>query len=183
MDYRKELQWKAVFHYYTPCDILKDSIFPLCLSVLICLIVCFGYEGSLLDLISKYSAVIWDVMANILSIMIAAFAIWISFYMTRTFDTLKKNAYGKNALNGLNASFLVGITYMVYCLIFSIVVMEISELKIPCLIDCEKYINIFVLFLLVFSSLSSIWFLKDVAKNLHNVAKYTILLNDIASKE
>lgn len=173
---KKELSWNTAFKYYTPCDIAKDSIIPFLISLVLIVITCLLYCGDYLELIYSIVPVLLDIFVSLVSILLGAFAIWISFFLSKVFELLKSTDTGVKTLNALNASFLFNITFMIVGIVFLLIILFTSQMKLCVSDSVAKYINITTLFFIYFFSLEYVWLLKDVTKNLHSVAKLSVII-------
>ena len=178
-DFYYELSWKAAFKAYSLKQFVKDSIIPSVLAIAFLVLSFVQRELSLATMIVKVSDMMIVLLPVFISILIAAFAIWISFFLSNTIDFIKKSEEGKGLLNELNASFLIEISFSIIGILFTISVLFIAGMGF--FID-DKYalvVNTIVLFILLFICFAVIWWLIYIAKNLHNIAKFTILYERI----
>lgn len=170
-----ELSWKAAFDAYGLKDLLWDSKIPFIISIILLLMTVSRTEFNEIEMIEKMCSLLLAVLPPLLSILIASFSIWISFFLSRTFEKLEENDNGRIVLYGLNASFLITILFMLISLIITILVYICLEFNLPALLIDNETGNVIILFVLYFLSIEFVWLLKDIAKNLHNVAKFAIL--------
>jgi len=178
-DFYYELSWKAAFKAYSLKQFVKDSIIPFVLAITFLVLSFIRRDLSLASIIVKVADMMIVLLPVFISILIAAFAIWISFFLSNTIDFIKKSKDGKELLNELNASFLIEISFSIIGMLFTISVLIIAGMGF--FID-EHYalmVNTIVLFLLLFICFAVIWWLIYIAKNLHNVAKFAILYERI----
>lgn len=183
VDYKSELSWKTAFRTYGFGQMCKDSKVPTVLSVIFVLLACVQDKWTLAILIEKLSSTIINIIPDFISILIASFAIWISFFLSKTIEFIKKNVKGEELLNELNASFLIEIAFSIIGMILTLCVILCCwfDFDLP---ECyAKVIDFFVLWILLFISFAILWWLIYIAKNLHNIAKFTILYESIKSKD
>lgn len=178
-DYRYELSWKAVFRNYSLCQFCKDSIVPMGLSVVFVVLAYVQNEWDTAALIEKMSEKIIDIIPDFISILIATFAIWISFFLSNTIDFIKESEGGVKLLNELNASFLIEICFSIIGAIFTLCVLQCCWLHLEVSENIARIVNFLTLFVLLFMSFAILWWLVYIAKNLHNIAKFTILYKKI----
>ncbi len=172
-----ELSWKAVFDSYGVRDMLNDLRWPCLMAIVLTVLTSIQTYVSKLDIIERLCDIIINILPDLISILIGAFAIWISFFLTSKFKGLSKDSDGRDVLNGLNASFLLEICMMLFSLLFVVVVDIFKRLDYSACECFAEVVNITTLFFLYLVCLNSIWLLKDIAKNLHNVARFAMLYN------
>ena len=178
-DFLYELSWKAAFKAYTLKQFCKDSIVPFFLTMVCMLLSLVQKTLSLSEIIVKVCDLMIALLPAFISILIAAFAIWISFFLSNTIDFIKDSDNGKILLNELNAPFLIEISFSIIGMLFTLYVLLVTEMSFTIVEFVADIINIGVLFLLLFACFAVIWWLIYIAKNLHNIAKFTILYEGI----
>lgn len=178
-DYNYELSWKAAFKAYTFKQFCKDSIIPLILVIAFTVMACCQKAQTLPEVIAEVCDIMIAILPAFISILIAAFAIWISFFLSNTIDFIKKSDEGKVLLNELNASFLIEISFSIMGMLFTLSVSLITRLGFVAEEMIAEIFNTIVLLALLFVCFAVIWWLIYIAKNLHNIAKFTILYVDI----
>lgn len=94
----------------------------------------------------------------------------------------KESEEGEGLLNELNASFLIEISFSIIGMLFTISVLLIAGMGFTIDEYYATIVNTIVLFILLFICFAVIWWLIYIAKNLHNIAKFTILYERIESK-
>lgn len=181
-DFYYELSWKAAFKAYSLKQFGKDSIIPLVLTIAFVGLSFVQKELPLVTIIVKVCDMMIVLLPVFISILIAAFAIWISFYLSNTIDFIKKSEDGKDLLNELNASFLIEISFSIIGMLFTISVLLTAGMGFNIDENYALIVNIIVLFILLFICFAVIWWLIYIAKNLHNIAKFTILYERIEDK-
>lgn len=170
-----ELSWKAIFDAYSLKDLLWDSKFPIVIAIVLLWLTPSQVDCNRVEMISKMCDLLLIVLPPLLSILIASFSIWISFFLSKAFEKLEGNENGRAVLYGLNASFLISILFMLFGLIITIFVRVCSNFNLSALMIDDETGNSIILVILYFMSVEFVWLLKDIAKNLHNVAKFAIL--------
>lgn len=174
-DFNYELSWMAAFRAYTLKQFCKDSIVPFILTLIFALLSSLQNALSLVEIILKVCDVMVNLLPAFISILLAAFAIWISFFLSNTIDFIKKNEEGKKLLNELNASFLIEIAFSIIGMLFTLSVLFFANMGFEVNDSYAEIINLFAVSFLLFICFSVIWWLIYIAKNLHNIAKFTIL--------
>lgn len=181
-DFYYELSWKAAFKAYSLKQFGKDSIIPLVLTIAFLVLSFVQKELLLASIIVKVCDMMIVLLPVFISILIAAFAIWISFFLSNTIDFIKESEEGEGLLNELNASFLIEISFSIIGMLFTISVLLIAGMGFTIDENYATIVNTIVLFILLFICFAVIWWLIYIAKNLHNIAKFTILYERIESK-
>ena len=82
----------------------------------------------------------------------------------------------------MNASFLIEISFSIIGMLFTISVLLIAGMGFTIDDNYATIVNTVVLFILLFICFAVIWWLIYIAKNLYNIAKFTILYERIESK-
>ena len=126
-DNKYELSWKAVFDAYSLKDMLWDSKVPIMIAIVLLWMTPSQIDCNAVEMISKMCDLLLTVIPPLLSILIASFSIWISFFLSKTFEKLEGNENGRAVLYGLNASFLITILFMLLGLIFTILISVCSN--------------------------------------------------------
>lgn len=170
-----EMSWRAVFKAYSLKDFLWDSKMPILVTIILVLLTPSDIEFDKVEMINKMCSMLLMILPPLLSILIASFSIWISFFLSKTFEKLEEYEDGRMVLYGLNASFLINILFMLLGLICVILITICSSFQMSVPFICDDICNTIVLSVLYFMSVEFVWLLKDIAKNLHNVAKFAIL--------
>ena len=98
-DFYYELSWKAAFKAYSLKQFVKDSIIPFVLAITFLVLSFIRRDLSLASIIVKVADMMIVLLPVFISILIAAFAIWISFFLSNTIDFIKKSKDGKELLN------------------------------------------------------------------------------------
>lgn len=173
-----ELSWRAAFKAYSLKDLLWDSKWPILIAIVLVLLTPSSIELDKVVMIDKMCSLLLMVLPPLLSILIASFSIWISFFLSKTFEKLEENENGRVVLYGLNASFLINILFMLLGLVCVILITICSDFHISNPIIDDDTCNFVVLAALYFLSVEFVWLLKEMAKNLHNVAKFAILFRE-----
>ena len=181
-DFNYELSWKAAFKAYSLKQFGKDSIIPVVLTLVFLVLSFVQKELSLASIIVKVCDMMIVLLPVFISILIASFAIWISFFLSNTIDFIKESENGKRLLNELNASFFFVFSFSIIGMLFTISVLLIAGMGFAIDGSYAAIINSIVLFMLLFICFAVIWWLIYIAKNLHNIAKFTILYNQIKNK-
>ena len=178
-DYNYELSWMAAFKAYTAKQFGKDSLVPLILAATFTAMAYLQKTLALPAMIVKVCEIMIALLPAFISILIAAFAIWISFFLSNTIDFIKKSDDGRTLLNELNASFLIEIGFSIIGMLFVLSVLLISGMGFAIEEAIAEFINTMVLLVLLFVCFAVIWWLIYIAKNLHNIAKFTILYENL----
>lgn len=181
-DFYYELSWKAAIKAYSLKQFGKDSIIPLVLTIAILVLSFAQKKLPLASIIVKVCDMMIVLLPVFISILIAAFAIWISFFLSNAIDFIKESEDGSGLLNELNASFLIEISFSIIGMLFTIFVLLIAGMDFSIDGIHATIVNTIVLSMLLFVCFAVIWWLIYIAKNLHNIAKFTILYERIESK-
>lgn len=165
--------WKAVRQSYSFCDLAKDSLFPVILSLIITYIR-YNDNSDMLDALHKIVAVGLTVVPVMLTLLLAGYTILMTMYWSPICEKMKSSEHGIVLLKGLNASFAVAIRVIAIGVLYLFIVnsVDIIYCRIPTYV-CE-WINSIYYFLAFYFISFSICILKDIVINIYNIASFSI---------
>ena len=144
--------WKAMLKNYGWSSFVKDSIAPLTISFILCLLM-YIKDADIFKQLRHLVGVGLTIIPTILALILTAYTIILTFIIGGKFTSIKETEKGKELIEDLNSSFALcliisTISIVVMVIISSIVNIEI-EIKEP---NCVNYpIYFLVCYLLIFS--------------------------------
>lgn len=165
--------WPSVFRFYSNKDLIRDSLFPILISMCVTAI-CYWEENDMLVELFKLVTIGLSVVPAMLSILLAAYAILMSMYWSSISEKIKHNEKGNKLLNDLNSSFAGAIKVIWWSLLYLLIVNSVGVVNMPFNIIPCSFINILLFFVTLYCILFSIWIIKDIAINIYNFASFAI---------
>lgn len=164
--------WNAVFSHYSWKDFIQDGIIPFGLSVALCISTLFS-QKSIYELLKTTLDVGLSIAPVMVTLIVAAYTIILSFLMGDKFAQVKNDAAGKDFMLSLNSSFAMALFFTLLTVIAMIVVRCISDMQIKCkyaiAVDYAVYFSI--TFLLIFS----VYILYGIVIDIFNSGQTTLL--------
>ena len=121
--------WKSAFNNYGWKGFLTDSILPFLISSILCVTIYLEDIDAFLQL--KHLVEIGvDVVPAMVALILAAYAIMLTFILGEKFSTIKSTKAGKDLIKGLNASFAVCLLISTITIMILVVVSEIANMNI-----------------------------------------------------
>ena len=136
--------WKAVFDHYGLSELLKDSILPVTLSIILLIGTHFS-SVSFFDLLSKLIDIGLTVVPAMVALILAAYTIMLAFIISDKMNAIKGSEEGGDLIKSLNAGFAA-------CLFFSTI-----SIILLVVVSYKSYCLFFRQFLYYFSNNNIIW--------------------------
>lgn len=170
----KRFGWPSAFSHYTMSDVLKDSIIPVIIALVITAIIFIG-EKDIITTIEKVSGIGLNITPAMVALILAAYTILITMYWAPICDKIKLDEKaGLPLLKGLNASFAITIRIATIGIVFLLATNSIGTISIPISANIANYLNTFILFLTLYFIVFPICMLIDIAINIYNIAIFSI---------
>lgn len=165
--------WSSVFSIYGIKDFLKDSLWPVALSIILTSLSYFT-ESDVYDIIGVVFSIGISIIPVVLSLLIAAYAIVLSMFFSNKANFFTEDEYGRHLLSLINADFAMSI----FVSLSSFVVLFVGNFiyKLSLTFVYGFYVNILVLFGIIYLIFFCFFILKDLVIGLYNVAQATINL-------
>ena len=164
--------WNAVFSHYSWKDFIQDGAIPFGLSVALCVSTLFS-EKSIYELLKAILDVGLSVAPVMVTLIVAAYTIILSFLMSDKFAQVKDSETGKDFMRSLNSSFAMALFFTLLSVIVMIVVKCISDMQIKCkyavAIDYTAYFSISFLLILC------VYILYGIVIDIFNSGQTTLL--------
>lgn len=167
--------WKSAFNNYGWKGFLTDSILPFLISSILCVTIYLEDIDAFLQL--KHLVEIGvDVVPAMVALILAAYAIMLTFILGEKFSTIKSTKAGKDLIKGLNASFAVCLLISTITIMILVVVSEIANMNIQS--PNSDAINYLVLFTLSYLFIYSIAILIGITVGVFNCGQTTLVDKD-----
>lgn len=164
--------WNAVFSHYSWKDFIQDGAIPFVLSVVLCISTLLS-EKCIYELLKTILDVGLSVAPVMVTLIVAAYTIILSFLMSDKFAQVKNAEVGKDFMRSLNSSFAMALFFTLLTVIAMIVVKCISDMQIKC-----KYavaIDYAVYFSITFLLILSVYILYGIVIDIFNSGQTTLL--------
>ena len=102
--------WNAVFSHYSWKDFIQDGAIPFVLSVMLCISTLFS-EKCIYELLKTILDVGLSVAPVMVTLIVAAYTIILSFLMSDKFAQVKNAEVGKDFMRSLNSSFAMALFF------------------------------------------------------------------------
>ena len=162
--------WKAVFSYYSLKDFAKDVTIPFMLSGALCACVYFS-ENNIYNMLGSVLSTGLTVTPVMVTLIVAAYTIILSFLMDDKTDNIKKNAKGKEFLKSLNSSFAVAL----FLSLFTILVMIVTKNDMHIVCEYAEVLNYVTYFVVSFLLILSVYILYGIMIDIFNSGQTSML--------
>lgn len=171
MDKTPDFGWRAVFKGYTLKDFLKDSIIPFVVSLLIITCTLF-LKVDPYYMVNRIAEIGLSVIPLVLSLVIAAYVLFISAIMSQGLASMKKQAQGLKTLHSINSGFAACIlTFVVASILFVVISIVSNNSNSSPYADIINYVISFVeIFLVIFA----FRWLTDIVEDMFNMAEFSL---------
>lgn len=166
--------WKSVLYNYSWKGILLDSIFPIIISIFLCLVIFLTNTDVYVQLIYILSIGI-SIVPAMVALILTAYTIMLSFIIGDKFVSIRKTKEGKELIEGLNSSFAACLFVSTISIITMIIASSIANMDIA--IENPNRINYIVFFFICYLLLYSISILIGIVIDIFNSGQ-TVLLED-----
>ncbi|MFZ4455478.1 MAG: hypothetical protein ACOYOT_04585 [Bacteroidales bacterium] len=155
--------WKSVLQNYGLNGILVDSIFPIIISIVLCITMCLNDIDVYVQL--KYVLGIGiSVVPAMVSLILTAYTIMLTFIIGDKFSSIKKTKSGRKLIQDLNSSFAACLFVSIISIVAMIIVSCLVNMNIaidnPCSINYISFF--FICYLLLYSITILIGIVIDV---------------------
>lgn len=144
--------WKCAFDNYGLKNFFKDSVFPLTVSIFLCLIL-YVYDIDILFQLKFLLDVGFMIVPTMIALMLTAYTIILNFILGGKISSLLSKEAGCILVKKLNSSFAISLLVTIIFIILLVVVGNILHMNILfTYADIVNYITFFVIsYLLLFS--------------------------------
>lgn len=144
--------WKNVLYNYGCKGILLDSILPVVISSLLC-IVMYSKNADIFLQLKHLVDVGISIVPAMVALILTAYTIMLTFIIGDKFTSIKRTNAGKNLIQGLNSSFAACLFVSTISIIAMIIISSVANMNIE--IKESNVVNyplyFFVCYLLVYS--------------------------------
>lgn len=169
--------WKNVFKNYGWKGILEDSLLPLIISSILCIIMYFN-DADVYAQLKHITEVGISVVPTMVALILTAYTIMLTFIIGDKFSSIKETDEGKELIQGLNSSFAACLFVSIISITTMIIVSCVVNMNIS--VENSNSINYPVFILICFLLLYSVSILIGIVIDIFNSGQ-TILLDN--SKE
>lgn len=167
--------WKNVFYNYGLEGFLWDSILPLTISMILCLIMYLNHSDVFIQV--KYLVGVGlNVVPAMVALILAAYAIFLTFLISDSFQKVKDTKGGNKLIKDLNSSFAACLSISSITLIAMIVTSCIANMNIE--IANSDFINYSVFAIVSYLLAYSVSILFGIVIDIFNCGQTTLLDNE-----
>ena len=161
--------WKSVFSNYKLKDFKQDSIIPIILSTIFCIIL-FINNSNILKQLNHLVEIGINIIPAMYALIIAAYTILLSFILSGKLSTITKDKKGEKLIKRLNSSFaacLFFTTISIIILISSSIIL-MTNIKVNLGINYCEILNYSAYFLISFLLFFSVSVLFGIVIDIYN---------------
>lgn len=166
--------WKSVLCNYGLKGILLDSIFPVIISTLLCLITYFS-EKDIYEQLKHLLDIGISVVPAMVALILTAYTIMLSFIIGDKFISVKRTRAGKELIEGLNSGFAACLFVSIIAIVTMIIVSCVANMKIA--VSHSNVVNYITYFLTSYLIIFSICILIGIVIDIFNCGQ-TALFDD-----
>ena len=163
--------WKTVFQYYNLKVFFIDSIIPVIIAIIICLIVGLS-KSSVIDQLKHIVNVGINIIPSMIALLLAAYAIMLTFFSSNEISILKSTEEGKELSKKINANFAACILFSIITIIVLFLVSAIANMNIQ--IDYSSWINYPILFVVCFLLVFTVYSLVNIVIDIYNCGQIIV---------
>lgn len=167
--------WKAVWQNYGWKGLLKDSIIPFSAAIGISAIL-ISKGTDTLQMLDKILSIGIDVVPAMVALILAAYAIMLTFIAGDSFANAKKNEAGKNLIKRINANFSACLFVSTLTTVTMIIVSLIASMGIEC--RYANIINFTTFFVVCYLLLYSVAILFGIIIDIFNAGQTIVIDNN-----
>lgn len=164
--------WKNVLHNYGWKGILLDSILPIIISTTLCMVMYLN-DSNVFFQLKHLIDVGLNVVPAMVALILAAYAILLTFIISDKFKSIKETENGKVLIIELNSGFAACLFLSSITIIVMIVTSCVVNLEIP--MDNPCIINYSIFFLVCYLLLYSVAILINVVIDIFNCGQTTLI--------
>lgn len=157
--------WDVIFSAYVWKDFGKDCIIPSIVSFVIGGALLYSNADILQQLLLLLDLGI-AIIPTMVALMVAAYAIVLSFLTNEKFKMVAQTDDGKNLISQLNSGFASSLTVMAFTLFVLIIIVCFARLNIACCY--ADVVNMVAYFILCFLLVFTVSTLKNIIVDLFN---------------
>ncbi len=163
--------WKSVFRNYGWKNFFVDSILPMLISTLLC-IVMYWKGADIFMQLKHLVGVGLSIVPAMVALILTAYTIMLTFIFGDKFASIKNTEEGNKLVQDLNSSFAACLFVSTISIITMIIVSNIANMKIA--IECPNIINYPVYFLVCYLLVYSVSILIGIVVDIFNSGQTTL---------
>lgn len=164
--------WKNVFYNYGLEGFLWDSILPLTISMILCLIMYLNHSDGFIQ-VKHLVGVGLNVVPAMVALILAAYAILLTFLISDKFKKIKDTEHGNKLIKDLNSSFAACLSISSITLIAMIVTSCVANMDIE--IANPDFVNYPVFAIICYLLVYSVSILIGIVIDIFNCGQTTLL--------
>ena len=166
--------WSSVLHNYGWKGILSDSLLPIIISIVLCVLMYWKNVDIFMQLKHLVGVGI-SIVPAMVALILTAYTIMLSFIVGDKFSSIKKTREGKKLIQDLNSSFAACLFISTISIIAMIIVSGIANMGIP--VKHSNFVNYFTYFSVCYLLVYSVSILIGIVIDIFNSGQ-TALLDD-----
>lgn len=166
--------WRSVLHNYGWKGILSDSLLPIIISFVLCVLMYWKNVDIFMQLKHLVGVGI-SIVPAMVALILTAYTIMLSFIVGNKFSSIKKTIEGKKLIQDLNSSFAACLFISTISIIAMIIVSGIANMGIP--VKHSNLVNYFTYFSVCYLLVYSVSILIGIVIDIFNSGQ-TALLDD-----
>lgn len=164
--------WKVILRNYGWTSFWQDSVFPLIVSLGLCVLMYVKDEDVLLQLKHLVGVGI-SIVPAMVALILTAYTIMQTFIIGDKFASIKKTEEGKQLILDLNSSFAACLLVSTISIITMIVISSIANMEIA--IEEPNVVNYSIYFLVCYLLVYSVSILIGIVIDIFNSGQTTLL--------
>lgn len=167
--------WKSVLHNYGWKGILSDSLLPIIISIILCVLMYWENVDIFMQLKHLVGVGI-SIVPAMVALILTAYTILLSFIVGDKFSSIKKTREGNKLIQDLNSSFAACLFISTISIIVMIIVSSIANMGIS--IEHSNRVNYFTYFSVCYLLVYSVSILIGIVIDIFNSGQTTLLEDD-----
>lgn len=164
--------WKAMLKNYGWSSFVKDSIAPLAISFILCLLM-YIKDADIFKQLRHLVGVGITIIPTILALILTAYTIILTFIIGGKFTSIKGTEKGKELIEDLNSSFALCLIISTISIVVMVIISSIVNIEIE--IREPNYVNYPIYFLVCYLLIFSIVILFGIIIDIFNSGQTTLL--------
>lgn len=164
--------WKAMLKNYGWSSFLKDSIAPLTISFILCLLM-YIKDADIFKQLRHLIGVGITIIPTILALIVTAYTIILTFIIGGKFTSIKETEKGKELIEDLNSSFALCLIISTISIVVMVIISSIVNIEIE--IGEPNCVNYPIYFLVCYLLIFSIVILFGIIIDIFNSGQTTLL--------
>ncbi len=168
----KKFSFYSIFVYYSVKDLIQDIIIPVIVATGLCLFIHIS-SCNIAEQLDKLVALGLDIVPAMVALLFSAYAIIITFFADKVFQSIKEKPKGKQLINTLNATFCLYLLVLVFGVLIMLLTSILSGLNLES--DNATRINYIAYWIISFLLTYSVVTLFGIILDIYYCGKATLL--------